>query len=126
MNVDEEEMTQYDPHGGMSFFAEEIEKSWHSIPHRVAVEWDVHGLPNVDLAAAIPGKVCGFQDARCNARREEFSIPSAVFVVRDPPRIIATQNPSNALLDGLECQPVSTRRHRVALLPVALVRLRIP
>src|ERR1035441_10512613 len=81
---------------------------------------------NVDLAVAIPGKVCRLQDAGCNARREEFPVPSAVFFVRDLSRIIATQYPSNAFLHGLECQPVSTRRHRVPLLAVALIRLRVP
>src|SRR5665213_2983140 len=95
MNVDEEKMPQDDAHGGMSLFPQKIKERWHSVPHGIAVERNVHGLPNVDLAVAIPGKVRGFQDARCNARREEFPIPSAVFFVRDLARIIATQNPSN-------------------------------
>ena len=126
MNVDEEKMPQHYAHRRVRFFAEEIEECWHGVPHRIAVERDVHGFPNVDLAVAIPGKVCRLQDAGCNARREEFPVPSAVFFVRDLSRIIATQYPSNAFLHGLECQPVSTRRHRVPLLAVALIRLRVP
>ena len=39
---------------------------------------------------------------------------------------MTAQNSPNAFLHGLERQPVSTRRHRVPLLPVALVRLRVP
>jgi hypothetical protein len=70
---------------------------WHGVPHSIAVEGNVHGLPNVDLAVAIPGKVCGLQDARCNARREEFPIPGAVLFIRNLPRIIATQNSSQRL-----------------------------
>jgi hypothetical protein len=126
MNVDEEKMPQYDADRRMCLFPKKIKKRWHGISHGIAVERNVHGLPNVDLAVAIPGKVCGLQDARCNAWREEFPIPGAVLFIRNLPRIIATQNSPNAVLHGLERQPVATRCHRVPLLAAVFIRLRVP
>ena len=126
MDEDEEKMPQHDADRRMCLFPKKIKKRWHGVPHGIAVGRDVHGFPNVDLAVAIPGKVRGFQDAGGNARREEFPIPSTVLFIRNLPRIIATQDPLDALLYGLESQPIATRSHRIPLLPVALARLRVP
>jgi hypothetical protein len=58
--------------------------------------------------------------------KTEFPIPVSIPFIRDLPRIVATQNSSNTVPNGLERQPVSASSHRVPLLAIALVRLGIP
>src|ERR1035437_3342670 len=86
----------------------------------------MHGLPNVNLAVAITGKVGGFQQTGGDARREQFSIPRPVILVCDQTGILAPQNPADAFLHNLISLPVTARRHGVALFPVAFMRLGIP
>lgn len=86
----------------------------------------MHGLPNIDLAAAVTGKVGGFQQTGRDTRREQFPIPRPVIFVRDQAGILALQNPADALLHGLISQPVAARRHGVPLFPAAFIGIWIP
>ena len=86
----------------------------------------MHRAEDINGAAAITGEVAGFEQAGAHARREEFCVPRRVIAVRDHAGIFVGENRTDALLDRLEGLVVAARRHRIAVLPVFLVDVRVP
>ena len=70
MDVDEQEMPEHNTHCWVGLSAQQIEERRHGVPHRLVVRRHMHGLPDINLAVAIAGKVGAFQQADGDARRE--------------------------------------------------------
>src|SRR5207248_2713879 len=126
MDVDEQEMPEHNAHCWVGLSAQQIEERRHGVPHRLVVRRHMHGLPDINLAVAIAGKVGAFQQADGDARREQFAVPSPVILVRNLASILAMQTPADAFLYGLVGLPVAARRLCVPLLAVAFIGVRIP
>jgi len=85
----------------------------------------VHGLPDIDRAIPVSGKIAGLENACRNARREQFTVPFAVISVGSIASIRTIQYFPDAVFYDLKGVIVATCGECIAMLSVFLI-IRIP
>jgi hypothetical protein len=116
-------MSQHNPHGGLFFLLQQLEECGHEVAHCLHVRRRVHRAPDIHLAIAIAREVSRLHKACRHARAEQLPVPLGMIAVGDSPGVGPGQDVLDARFHGLESLPVAARGQRIALVPVALVRL---